>query len=118
MNSGIYRLVARNKDTNEITQIRIQPLNSNEQRFNVNISSIDNLTTYFTNEQQLIKRLYDNKYINFLNADLYIEYKFNGKPNFVEVIYKNNSFFRNFIKESESKISETDPLFKNICYCE
>ena len=115
MNHGIYRLIARNKDTNEIKQIKIKQLKEEQELFSVNVSSIDKLTTYFENEQQLIKRLYDNKYIDFLNADLYIEYKFNDRPHFIEVLYKEDTYFRNFMMESEAKISVKDPLFKSIC---
>ncbi|MBP3461930.1 MAG: hypothetical protein J6K21_05970 [Bacilli bacterium] len=115
MNSGIYSLVARNKEKNEEIILPIKELKGNEVRYKVNISSIDKLTTYFKDEQELIKRLYDKKYINFLNADIYIKYKNNNVYNNIEVIYKDLNGFRSLITKGESTIEETNELFIQGC---
>ena len=115
MNSGIYSLVARNKETNEEIILPIKELKGNEVRYKVNVSSIDKLTTYFKDEQELIKRLYDKKYINFLNADIYIKYKNNNVYNNIEVIYKDLNGFRSLITKGESTIEETNELFIQGC---
>lgn len=111
MNSGIYSLIARNKQTNEEIVLPIKELKGNEVRYKVNISSIDKLTTYFNDEKELIKRLYDKGYINFLDADIYIKYKNNDNYNNVEVIYKDLNGFRSLTTTNESSIDLNNELF-------
>ena len=88
MNSGIYSLIARNTLNNEAITIPIKELNGADTKYKVNISSIDKLTTYFENEQQLSKRLFDRKYIPFPNADIFIRYKQDSVYHDLEVLYK------------------------------
>lgn len=105
MQSGIYYLVARNIDTNE--KIYIELTDKEENRYCTTLSHIDKLTTKFINKQHLIKRLYDNGYITFINADIYIEYKHN-ELKFQEVMYKDLEDFAKVSIDSESKLDRDD----------
>lgn len=110
MSPRIYYLIARNKDTNE--KIRVELTNKEENRYNSTLLYIDRLTTKFVNKEQLIKRLYDNNYINFMNADIYIEYNHNGLR-FEEVIFNNMAPLTQISTTSESTLDINDNDFEN-----
>lgn len=106
MNSGIYYLVARNPQNND--KIRIELTDKQEDRYCSTLSYIDSLTTKFVNKKQLVDRLYTNGYINFQNADLYIEYNHNGLK-FEEVIFKNLEGYTLLTPDTESTIDINNP---------
>lgn len=111
MDSGLYSLIARNLDTNEFTVLPIEDPKTKEVRKKVNVSSIDKLTTYFTDEKNLISRLYNRGYINFQNADIFIAYKNNGIYKFLQPLYKEFDLFRGFANYSETKIDSKNDYF-------
>lgn len=116
MESGIYKLVAKHKNSNDVEIIHIKEFKGENRKYNVNISYIDKLTTYFENETQLINRLYKNGYIKTNDVELYIEYQYNGQPHFEEVLYKDNANLGRlkFKVDSESKIDQADSLFRSM----
>ena len=89
----IYSLIARNKANNET--IVIELTNRKEDKYLAYLSYIDNLTTFFKNENELINQLYNNNYIDFKNADIYIEYQYHGYRKFTEVLYRDNRIISN-----------------------
>lgn len=109
MNSGIYSLVAIDPITEK--KVVIELTNRKENRYKVNISYIDKLTTYFKDEETLAQRLYDRKYIDFKNAKLYVEYTYAKKLNRLEVLYKPYEKYRELITNSESTIEVNNQLF-------
>lgn len=111
MNSGLYSLMVRNLDTDEIVVLPIEDRETKEVRKKVNISSIDRLTSYFKDEQELINRLYDRQYINFKNADIYISYKHKGTEKFLQPLYKQFEYMRTLFDESESQLDEKKDSF-------
>ena len=110
MNSGIYYLIARNISTNE--KIQIELTNGTEDRYCTTLSYIDFLTSKFNDKNQLINQLYTNKYINFKNADIYIEYNYNGLK-FEEVIYKNMALLTQLPFVSDSQFDRNNINFYN-----
>ncbi len=111
MNPGIYYLIARNTETNE--KVMIELTDRLENRYCTKLSYIDKLTTQFTNKEQLINRLYDNKYISFKNADIYIEYSQDGIKKFEELLYKPSQNFTKLITpKEESKIDMNNSYFR------
>ena len=110
MNAGIYYLIVRNKLTNE--KIKIELTDRKEDRYCTTLSYIDSLTTKFNSKEELIKRLNDNKYIDFSNADIYIEYMHNGEKKFLEVIYKPYEGFSKLTKNYDSTIDYNNSFFK------
>lgn len=115
MNSGIYSLIARDRKTNKFVILPISEENNTLIKHKVNISSIDKLTTKFTDEKQLAKRLFDNKYIDFTDADIFIRYKYSNVFTYLEPIYKNLGAFSNLITNSESTIEHNNPIFLQGC---
>ena len=111
MDDGLYSLVARNTDTNEFIVLPIENENTKEKKYKVNLSSIDKLTTFFNDEKHLIERLYQNKYINFKNADIFITYRNNKEIKFLEPLYKNLNIFRYMSKETEVKLNQKNEYF-------
>ncbi|MBE6159941.1 MAG: hypothetical protein E7157_02715 [Lactobacillales bacterium] len=111
MNSGLYSLIVRDLDTNEFVVIPIQDQRNNDIRRKVNVSSIDNLTTGFENEQALIECLCEKGYIKNKNVDIFITYKNDGKQKFLQPLYKEYEYFRGFIQESETKIDPKNEYF-------
>lgn len=110
MNVGIYYLIVRNIDTNE--KIQIELTDRKENRYCTTLGQIDKLTTKFYSKDQLIKRLYDNKYINFQNADVYIEYSHNGLR-FEEVLFKDMESITKLPTVSDSTFDINDKKFIN-----
>lgn len=115
MNSGIYSLIARDRKTNKIVVLPIEGNNNESKREKVNISSIDRVTSYFKDEQELAKRLYTNNYIDFIDADIYIRYKQNNLYIYLEPIYKNLEDFRKLITNDESTIELNNRTFLTGC---
>ena len=76
-----YYLIARNRKNNKKIQIKL------DDKIGTSLLHIDTLTTKFKDEQDLIKELINQKLINFIDADIYIEYEF-GEKKFEEVIYE------------------------------
>jgi len=70
MASNLYSLIARNLNTNEFIYLPIEDRISKENKKYADLFSIDKITTYFADQQEMVNRLYQNKYINFSNADI------------------------------------------------
>lgn len=115
MNSGLYSLIVRNTETNQIVFLPIKDEKQNEEKYKVNVSIIDEITTCFIDEQHLIERLNENGYINFKNADIFITYKNNGKNKIIEPAYKNYNRYRYMVKENEVKLDVTNEYFIDLC---
>lgn len=111
MNSGLYSLIARNLETNEFVILPIQDRRTKEIRKKMNISSLDDLTTGFENEQALIDYLYEKKHIKSKNFDVFITYKNDGKQKFLQPLYKEYEYFRGLTQESETKIDPRNQYF-------
>lgn len=115
MNSGIYSLIARDRKTNKFVILPIEELDNELIKYKVNISSIDKLTCHFKDEKSLAERLYNNGYIDFIDADIFIRYKHNDVFIFLEPIYKNYSKFSELITVSESTIEKDNKTFQQAC---
>ena len=115
MIQGLYSLIARNIETNEFVVLPIKDEKVNSVNYRVNLSSIDQLTTYFNDENHLVERLYENGYISFKNADIFITYRNDGKHKFVEPAYKNLNAFRYMDKETEIELKPKNEYFIDLC---
>lgn len=109
MNVGIYSLVATNLDTNQSTMIELT--DKKENRYKTNLAYIDYLTTFFNDEQQLIDRLYQNKYIDFKKAQISIEYQNNGMISRIPVLYKPSIDFTKLVDKNSSTIDLNNEYF-------
>lgn len=98
IDNGEYYLVAKYpNDKSEVVNIKKDwYLYNKDENFQqrVDISAIDLITTKFNNEEQMKSRMYENKYIKSIDADLYIVHyhKNKGKEfiNEYEVVYNEN----------------------------
>lgn len=112
--AGIYSLIARNRENNEAILIPIK-IEDGQELYKVQIASIDKLTTYFKNEADLTMRLYNNGYIDFTSADIFIRYKYDSVYHDLEVLYQDLGKFRELTDGNKGTIDVTNETFIQGC---
>lgn len=114
-----YFLVARDKDTNEFSIIKLKDkwydASGKGEFYRANdLAAIDVVTTKFSSADEMIDKMYQNGYIDSSNVDLFIAtgVKRNGKfyVKYHEVIYDNSDVERidNFKKVSRGFLNGTE----------
>lgn len=109
----MYYLIAKNNESELKEEVLVELSNRKNGVYLDFLSNIDEKTTKFKSEKELVDRLYDRKYITFKNASLYILNEDKDENRVRKVIYNNCCFIPN-MRRSENVIDNTTKRFETL----
>ncbi len=103
-----YYLVVKDQDSKEKTYVLNYFSDDDFGKKNYVLSSIDNLTLNFDNEEEFLTFLRDYTGVNIDNSEAKIEYKANKRIRNLEIVYNDKSLLKPFASTSKTLIQDYD----------
>lgn len=112
-----YSLYAEDIESGNRVLIKVKEMDNNGLEVfkeKVNLSTIDKYTLNYSDEEQLVEVLSDNRIIPFKQAKLYIEYISKKQPIQIPLAYKSLTRLPYFASNAPIKVSVVDPKYTEV----